>query len=61
MRNQVKNPKLPNRKKRKSTEDDEDAVEGLVIEMNQHVSLTFSCKYLVEQYQSFIESSTHDK
>ena len=40
MRNQVKNSELPNRKKRKSTEDEDDAIEGVVIEMTQHVSQT---------------------
>ena len=34
-------------KKGKSTEDEEDHIEGVIIEMNQHVSLTFSLKYLV--------------
>ena len=42
MRNQVTNPEPPNRTKRKSTEDDEDAIGCVVIEMNQHISLTFS-------------------
>ena len=47
MWNQVKNPE-----KRKYAEDDEDAIEGVAIEMNQHASLTFSCKYLVNLLNS---------
>ena len=52
MWNQVK--KLPNRKKRKSTKDKDDAIEGVVIEMNQHVLLTFSWKYLVNILNSAV-------
>lgn len=46
IRNQVKKPRTSKSKKRKSTENDEHAIEGVVIEMNQHVLLTFSLKYL---------------
>jgi len=42
-----KKPKTAKSKKGKAVEDDDDTVEGIVIEMNQHVSLTFSLKYLV--------------
>ena len=40
MRNQVKNSELPNQKKRKSTKDEDDTIESIVIEMNQHVLQT---------------------
>ena len=39
-RNQVETPELPNRKKRKFTEHEDHAIEGVVIEMNQHVLQT---------------------
>ena len=42
IRNQVKKPELTNRKQGKYTEDEDDTIEGVVIEMNQHVWLTFS-------------------
>ena len=36
----VKNPELPDWKERKSTEDEDNTIESVVIEMNQHVSQT---------------------
>ncbi|KAF8808762.1 proliferating cell nuclear antigen [Phlegmacium glaucopus] len=42
----TKKPKTAQSKKGKSAEDD-DTIDGVTIEMNQHVSLTFSLKYLV--------------
>lgn len=49
-----KKPKTTKSKKGKAAEDDDDTVEGIFIEMNQHVSLTFSLKYLV----NFSKSAT---
>jgi len=42
-----KKAKTSKSKKGKAAEDDDEPLEGIIIEMNQHVSLTFSLKYLV--------------
>jgi len=52
-----KKPKTAKSKKGKSTEDDDEGIDGVVIEMNQHVSLTFSLKYLVNFSKSASLSS----
>ena len=49
-----KKPKTSKSKKGNATDDDD---EGIFIEMNQHVSLTFSLKYLV----NFSKSGTLSK
>jgi len=44
----IKKPKTAKSKKgKKAADDEDDNIEGVFIEMNQHVSLTFSLKYLV--------------
>ena len=50
IRNQVEKPELENLKK--GNQDEADTIEAVVIEVNQHVSLTFSSKYLINFLQS---------
>ena len=52
-----KRPKTSKSKKGKAADDDDDSVGGVFIEMNQHVSLTFSLKYLVNFSKSASLSS----
>jgi proliferating cell nuclear antigen len=52
-----KKPKTGKSKKGKAVEDDDEGIEGIFIEMNQHVSLTFSLKYLVNFSKSASLSS----
>jgi len=53
----TKKPRTSKSKKGKSTEANDDGIEGVVIEINQHVSLTFSLKYLVNFSKSASLSS----
>jgi proliferating cell nuclear antigen len=52
-----KKSKTTKSRKGKAAEDDDDDIEGIFIEMNQHVSLTFSLKYLVNFSKSASLSS----
>lgn len=52
-----KKPKTTKSKKGKAAEDEDEGIEGIFIEMNQHVSLTFSLKYLVNFSKSATLSS----
>ena len=53
-----KKPRVAKSKKGKAVDDDEDDTpQGIFIEMNQHVSLTFSLKYLVNFSKSASLSS----
>ena len=52
-----KKPRVAKSKKGKAVDDEDDTPQGIFIEMNQHVSLTFSLKYLVNFSKSASLSS----